>query len=78
MTIRRPWPTWPAECAKVVVGAVVAAALILGLGWGRHGGWRLIGSAAAGLAVATAMSELPAPRSHEAADPGGSGSADSG
>jgi hypothetical protein len=78
MTTKQPRPAWLAECAKVVLGAVVAAALIVGLGWGRHGGWRLIGSAAAGLGVATVMCELPAPRSHQAADPDGTGSADSG
>jgi hypothetical protein len=62
---RRQWWAWPAECAVVGTGALAAVGLIVGLGWGQHGGWRLLAAAAAGLAVAAVMSELPVARVRE-------------
>jgi hypothetical protein len=57
---RRHWWSRLADSAAVVVGALTAAGLIAGLGWGAHAGWRLIAAAAAGLAVSTAAFELSA------------------
>jgi hypothetical protein len=75
---RRHWWSRLADSAAVVVGALTAAGLIAGLGWGAHGGWRLIAAAAAGLAVSTAAFELSAAPVHgeggaESADLGGAG-----
>ncbi|MFG2523516.1 hypothetical protein [Streptomyces sp. NPDC048527] len=56
---QRSWRVWSAEFATVMSGALVAFGLIAGLGWGQHGGWRLLAAAAVGLAVAIVMSELP-------------------
>jgi hypothetical protein len=58
-----------------MVGGLTAAGLIVGCGWGAHGGWRLIVAAAAGLAVAIAVFELPAAPAH---GEGGAESADLG
>lgn len=55
----RRWWAWLADGAVVVMGGLAAAVLIIGLGWGRYEGWRLIAAAAVGLVVATVVCELP-------------------
>ncbi|ALV32250.1 hypothetical protein AS200_09510 [Streptomyces sp. CdTB01] len=56
---RGRWWSWLADSAVVVTGGLAAAGLIVGLGWGRQGGWRLIASAGVGLLVAAMGCELP-------------------
>ncbi|GGU17803.1 hypothetical protein GCM10010289_44310 [Streptomyces violascens] len=57
-----PWQyrwAWLAELLAVLVGGLVALGLIIGLGWGEHGGWRLLAAAAVALGVAAVVAELP-------------------
>ncbi|MEV0742708.1 hypothetical protein AB0I51_43890 [Streptomyces sp. NPDC050549] len=57
---RRQWWTWLGDGVLVLVGALAAAGLVVGLGWGEHGGWRLVPFAAVGLVAAGVVCELPA------------------